>query len=546
MVAAPDRGAARDGRERTSVSANWPAGTRTEPLPRRLRLRHRPAARRLGDDQGLRRARRHADPGPLRREAQPQRHGDQRGLHRRRARSRPTTTSPRAPARRDPRFTPQFTYKGFQYIQVSAVEPGGGRPLPRRRTVTVDSVQEVRQALRPTGVVRTASAAAGEDPPEHRSSLHENYVASIITDTPIYEKNAWTGDASLSAPTASLMLDTERQFRKVFQDLVENQAPTGELTLLAPTNNYGYAARQTFKSANAGRDADLGRVLVHDPVGVLPALRRPRGLAKTYPAMKNTSTSGSRSGRQGRRHLRVHADVRPRRLVPADRRRRARSARRPAWRSRRSSPRPRPPTSPMRRRSRPTPRARSARRRRRPLRRPVSTKSRRTSTPSGGTRRAASTARTRRRPSRRRCRPSRWPSGWCPHERRRALQEKLIDDVMVTRAGHEVAGIVGSRWIFPVLTRPPRGRSGRGPGGVHDRQADDVPVLRLLGRARLDVAGRVLGGSPAARAPTTCSARSGSGSTRAWPASRPLKPGYAEIAFQPLIARGNRPARGVV
>ncbi len=51
---------------------------------RRARLRHRPAARGLGDDQGHRRARGHADPGPLRREAQPQRHGDQLRLHRRR------------------------------------------------------------------------------------------------------------------------------------------------------------------------------------------------------------------------------------------------------------------------------------------------------------------------------------------------------------------------------------------------------------------------------------------------------------------------------
>ena len=49
------------------------------------------------------------------------------------------------------------------------------------------------------------------------------------------------------------MLDTERQFAKVFQDLVDNQEPTGELTLLAPTNNgYGHVG-QTFKSAtNAG------------------------------------------------------------------------------------------------------------------------------------------------------------------------------------------------------------------------------------------------------------------------------------------------------
>jgi hypothetical protein len=42
--------------------------------------------------------------------------------------------------------------------------------------------------------------------------------------------------------------------------------------------------------------------------------------------------------------------------------------------------------------------------------------------------------------------------GLVPDAQRRGLQEKLINDIMVTRAGHEEVGIVGSRWIFPALT----------------------------------------------------------------------------------------------
>ena len=149
--------------ERTKVVGNWPAGTRTSPLPRRVRLRHRPAARRLGDDQGLRRARGHADPDPLRREARPERHGEQLRLHAPSARSRPTTTSPRAPARREPRGVHAAVHvqglpvhPGQLAVEPGATQAGSGtpQPLPSGITVTVDSVQEIREPMAPTGVVQ--------------------------------------------------------------------------------------------------------------------------------------------------------------------------------------------------------------------------------------------------------------------------------------------------------------------------------------------------------------------------------------------------------
>ena len=109
--------------------------------------------------------------------------------------------------------------------------------------------------------------------------------------------------------------------------------------------------------------------------------------------------------------------------------------------------------------------------------------------------------------------------GLVPPERRRALQEKLIYDVLVTREGHQMTGIAGSRWIYPVLQDGRRGgRAGRGQGGVHDRPADDVSVATAAGPpSSAGPRSASTGSSPAARATTTCSARSGSGSSRAWP-----------------------------
>ena len=46
--------------------------------------------------------------------------------------------------------------------------------------------------------------------------------------------------------------------------------------------------------------------------------------------------------------------------------------------------------------------------------------------------------------------------GLVPDERRRGLQEKLVNDVLVTRAGHQMTGIAGNRWIHPVLSQAAR------------------------------------------------------------------------------------------
>ena len=40
-----------------------------------------------------------------------------------------------------------------------------------------------------------------------------------------------------------------------------------------------------------------------------------------------------------------------------------------------------------------------------------------------------------------------------PAEQRRGLQEKLVNDVLVTRTGHQETGIASARWIYPVLTQ---------------------------------------------------------------------------------------------
>jgi alpha-L-rhamnosidase len=181
-------------------------------------------------------------------------------------------------------WSPAFSYKGFRYLQVSGP---GGQPLPRETSVRVERILHVRSSL-----ARTSSFRSSQPTLDH---IHRNTIWAIqgnmfgiVTDTPVYEKNPWTGDAQLTAGTASLLFDTERLYGKMIQDMLDAQTPEGELSLLCPTNrNYGYVGKPAFKPV-----ACCGATPAWDAFWfVVPwedYLRHgdPSVLARAYPAMQ--------------------------------------------------------------------------------------------------------------------------------------------------------------------------------------------------------------------------------------------------------------------
>ena len=142
-------------------------------------------------------------------------------------------------------WRPRFWYKGFRYVQISAPNrqraargrDRRGHPRGRRAGRSVPDTSTF-EASQPTlaRIHRNTSWAI-------QSNMH-----GIITDTPVYEKNAWTGDAQLTSGAASLLVDTERLYRKMFQDMPDAQTAQGEVPLLSPSNrNYGYVGKPAFK-----------------------------------------------------------------------------------------------------------------------------------------------------------------------------------------------------------------------------------------------------------------------------------------------------------
>jgi alpha-L-rhamnosidase len=143
------------------------------------------------------------------------------------------------------RWAPRFSYKGFQYVQLSGPN---GTALPEGVSASLESVQQVWAGLARTSAFASSHPLLDRIHANSDWAIQENNVSGITTDTPIYEKNAWTGDAQLTAGTFSTLYDTQRLYRKQIQDMRDEQTAEGEVPHLAPSNvNYGYLGKPAFK-----------------------------------------------------------------------------------------------------------------------------------------------------------------------------------------------------------------------------------------------------------------------------------------------------------
>jgi alpha-L-rhamnosidase len=181
-------------------------------------------------------------------------------------------------------WAPRFSYKGFQYVQISGP---GGRPLPAGVSVAVERIAQVR-----SDVAATSRFASGNGTLNriHRNTAWavQSNLHGVITDTPVYEKNAWTGDAQLTSGTASTLFDVERLYRKLFQDMLDAQTVHGEVPLLAPSNqHYGYVGKPAFKPpACCGATPAWDAFWFVVPWESWQRFGDRAALEKTYPAMR--------------------------------------------------------------------------------------------------------------------------------------------------------------------------------------------------------------------------------------------------------------------
>jgi alpha-L-rhamnosidase len=136
---------------------------------------------------------------------------------------------------------PHFSYKGFRYVQVDGW-PGGKPPLG---AVTA---QVVHTDVAFTGRFDSSNALLDWI---HRATVDTmlNNLYGIPTDTPMYEKNGWTGDGMLGADMFLRNFDAGRLFAKWLRDIADTRNADGAPLLIAPNPGWGKVRAPTWHSA---------------------------------------------------------------------------------------------------------------------------------------------------------------------------------------------------------------------------------------------------------------------------------------------------------
>ncbi|WP_411098484.1 family 78 glycoside hydrolase catalytic domain [Streptomyces sp. x-45] len=128
-------------------------------------------------------------------------------------------------------WEPSFSYKGFRYVEVHGLpaRPAPGDVLGRLVHSRVDEVSSF-----------SCSEPLYEwlDGAMRRTVL--NNLHGIPTDTPMYEKNGWTGDAQLGTPVMTYAFGMQRFLSKWLGDLADSQTDDGQLPVIVPSGGWGY------------------------------------------------------------------------------------------------------------------------------------------------------------------------------------------------------------------------------------------------------------------------------------------------------------------
>ncbi|MCK5757697.1 MAG: family 78 glycoside hydrolase catalytic domain [Clostridiales bacterium] len=126
------------------------------------------------------------------------------------------------------KWRPRFVYHGFQYVEVSGCSKKPSVIFHRVNT-DVSSIGNFECSDETLNKIHDAARAAT------LSNLH-----SVPTDDPHREKNAWTGDVSLSAEQMLYNFNSAPLLRKWLGDIRDAQRPDGAIPCVVPSTGWGY------------------------------------------------------------------------------------------------------------------------------------------------------------------------------------------------------------------------------------------------------------------------------------------------------------------
>lgn len=127
-------------------------------------------------------------------------------------------------------WEPRFTHTGFRYVEVTGVD----RP---------DQLDLAAQHAH-NDVARVSSFSCSDQvltwiDKAMRLTVVNN-LQHLPTDTPVYEKNGWTGDVHVALEAMLHQFDLRQLLVKWLDDIADGQAADGQLSVIAPTPGWGY------------------------------------------------------------------------------------------------------------------------------------------------------------------------------------------------------------------------------------------------------------------------------------------------------------------
>jgi alpha-L-rhamnosidase len=128
-------------------------------------------------------------------------------------------------------WEPRFSYKGFRYVQVEG--------LPAEPTSETIKGRLVHSDVPSVGDFASSNDLYGTFHDAMRRTILNN-LHGVPTDTPMYEKNGWTGDAQLGAPAMMDNFDLAQFFTEWLADIRDSQVASGQIPVIVPSPGWGY------------------------------------------------------------------------------------------------------------------------------------------------------------------------------------------------------------------------------------------------------------------------------------------------------------------
>ena len=125
------------------------------------------------------------------------------------------------------RWTPQFTYSGFRYAEVTV---SGKRVLP---TVEAFEGQSIHDAVSVDGSFSTSNDLLNRIHNLIDTAILNNTV-SVLTDCPTREKLGWLEQTHLAGPSILYNYDLSLLYRKMARDMRDSQTADGMVPAIAP------------------------------------------------------------------------------------------------------------------------------------------------------------------------------------------------------------------------------------------------------------------------------------------------------------------------